>query len=180
MASNKKPFKVEYGVQFNTGPTGPTGPQGTQGVTGPTGATGPAATTLAANVVITAPLETTTVSGTGVATTYNFDVKSASVQLVTASATANWTLNVRGNASTTLNSVMSTNQTVTITFLVTTGATPYYQTGFTIDGTSTTVRWQGGTAPSSGNASSIEAYTFTITKTASATYTVIGARTRFA
>jgi hypothetical protein len=63
---------------------------------------------------------------------------------------------------------------------VTNGATAYYQTGFQVDGSSVTPKWQGGTAPSGGNASSVDVYTFTVIKTASATFTVLGSLTRFA
>jgi len=75
---------------------------------------------------------------------------------------------------------MSTGQTVTIAFLVTQGSTAYYENVFQIDGTTVTPKWQGGTAPSSGNASAIDVYTYTITKTASATYTVLASQTKFA
>jgi hypothetical protein len=60
--------------------------------------------------------------------------------------------------------------------LVTNGATAYYQTALNIDGVAQTVKYSGGTAPSAGNASSIDAYSFTIIKTAATpTYTVLGA-----
>jgi hypothetical protein len=49
-----------------------------------------------------------------------------------------------------------------------------------VDGTTITPKWQGGTAPSAGNASSIDSYTFTIIKTASATYTVLASQVKFA
>jgi hypothetical protein len=75
---------------------------------------------------------------------------------------------------------MATGQTVTIAFLVTQGSTAYYASAMTIDGTSVTPKWQGGTAPSVGNASAIDVYTYTITKTASATYTVLASQTKFA
>jgi hypothetical protein len=66
-------------------------------------------------------------------------------------------------------------------FLNTNGATPYYPTTFQIDGSAVTPKWQGGTAPTAGNASSIDAYTFTIIKTAATpTYTVLAAQTKFA
>jgi hypothetical protein len=75
---------------------------------------------------------------------------------------------------------MSNNHSVTCVLLVTNGTTPFRPTAFQIDGTAVTPRWQGGTAPSAGNANSIDAYTFTIIKTASATYTVLASQTRFA
>jgi hypothetical protein len=97
----------------------------------------------------------------------------------TSNASANWTLNIRGNSTTTLNSVMTTGQSLTIAFLVTQGTTAYYNNALTIDGTSVTPKYQGGTAYTSGNASGIDAYTYTIIKTASATFTVLAAQTQF-
>ena len=68
---------------------------------------------------------------------------------------------------------MSTGETLTIEFLVTNGATAYYQSGFQIDGVSVTPKFQGGTAPTAGTANSVDAYTIVIIKTADATYTVL-------
>ena len=124
--------------------------------------------------------EVATVSATAATGTINFDVTTQSVLYYTSSASANWTLNIRGSSGTSLNTLMSTGQSITIAFLVTNGATAYYQTGFTIDGTSVTPKWQGGTAPTSGDASAVDIYTFSIVKTGSAAYTVFGTVTKFA
>jgi len=148
----------------------------TGGITGATGPTGPATTT---NVVLTSPLEVITASATAATGTVNFDVKTQALLYYTVSASANWTLNIRGDSSTTLNSVMGTGQSMTIVFMATTGATPYRQTGFTIDGNAVTPKWQFGIAPSSGNASSIDLYTITLIKTGSAAFTVIESLTQF-
>jgi len=129
---------------------------------------------------LTSPRETAAISATAATGTVHLNVSTASVHIYTANATANYVLNVRGNASTTLNSIMSIGQALTIVFINTTTATAYYQTAFQIDGTSVTPKWQGGTAPSSGNASSNDVYSFTITKTANATYFVLGSQVRFA
>jgi hypothetical protein len=61
-----------------------------------------------------------------------------------------------------------------------TNTTAYYPTAFQVDGTSVTPKWQGGIAPSAGSANSIDSYTFTIIKTASATYTVLASQVKFA
>lgn len=124
--------------------------------------------------------ETTTVAATAATGTVNFDVSTQSVLYYTTNASGNWTLNVRGNSTTTLNSIMAVGQTVTIAFLVTQGATAYYQSGFQIDGTVVTAKWQSGTIPSSGNASSIDAYVIAIVKTGASTYTAFASQTRFA
>jgi len=124
--------------------------------------------------------ETTTVSATAATGTINFYVNSQSVLYYTSNASANWTLNVAFSSGTSLNTAMSTGQTVTIAFLVTQGSTAYYESVFQIDGTNVTPKWQGGSAPSKGNASGIDVYTYTITKTGSATYTVLASQTQFA
>jgi hypothetical protein len=132
------------------------------------------APTLTAPVVIS-PEERTTVSATAATGTINFDADTQGVLYYTSNATADWTLNVRGSGSTTLNSKLATNDSFTLSFLVTTGSTAYKHSALTIDGNAQTVKWSGGTAPAAGNASSVDAYSFTIVKTASATFTVFGA-----
>jgi hypothetical protein len=141
---------------------------------------GRATTDTLTNKSIAATKEITTVSATAATGTINFDAVTQGVLYYTTSATANWTVNVRGNSSTTLNTLMNTNDTLTIAFLVTQGATAYYNSAFTIDGTSVTPKWQGASAPGAGNANSIDAYVYTIVKTASATFTVLASITRFA
>jgi hypothetical protein len=126
------------------------------------------------------PKEITTVSATAATGTVNFDVITQGVLYYTTAASANWTLNFRGNGSVTLNTLMNTSDAQTVVFLNTSGSTAYYPSAFTIDGTSVIPKWQGGTAPSAGNASSIDAYTFTIIKTASATFTVLASQSKFA
>lgn len=130
--------------------------------------------TLTAPVVIS-PEERMTVSATAATGTINFDADTQGVLYYTSSASADWTLNVRGSSGTTINSKLATGDSTTVAFLVTNGSTAYKHSALTIDGSAQTVKWSGGTAPSAGNASAIDAYSFTIIKTASATYTVLGA-----
>lgn len=125
-------------------------------------------------------LEKVTISATAATGTIAFDVTTQSVLYYTTNASGNWTLNVRGNGTTSLNALMATGESITIAFLVTNGSTPYYQSAFQIDGASVTPKWQGGTAPTSGNASSIDAYTITIVKTGSAAFTAFAAQVKFA
>lgn len=131
-------------------------------------------------VVLNDAAETTTVSATAATGTINFDVTTQSVLYYTSNASGNWTLNVRASSGTTLNTVMATGQSVTIAFIVTNGSTAYYQTGFQVDGSSVSPRWQGGTAPTAGNASSLDVYVVTIIKTGSATFTALASQTKFA
>lgn len=111
-------------------------------------------------------LETANISYSAAGTTVNFDALTSSILYYTNSATGNWTLNIRGNASTTLASILGTGQMMTVVFMATQGATAYYQTAFQIDGTAIPVDWQTGIAPASGNASQIDVYSYTIMKTA--------------
>ena len=141
---------------------------------------GRATTDTLTNKSLSTTKEAMTVSATAAASTVNFDASTQGILYYTSSATGNWTLNVRGNSSTTLNTLMNTNDSLTVVFMATQGGTAYYQTSFTIDGTAVTPKWQGATSPSAGNVSSVDVYTFTIVKTGSAAYTVFGSQTRFA
>jgi hypothetical protein len=126
--------------------------------------------------ILVSPEERTTVSATAATGTVAFDAVTQGVLYYTTNASANWTLNVRGNSGTTLSSLLAVGDSITVAFLVTNGSTAYYQTALNIDGVAQTVKYSGGTAPSAGNASSIDAYSFTIIKTAATpTYTVLGA-----
>ena len=124
-------------------------------------------------------VEFSTQSATAAASTIQYDVTTQSVLYYTSNATANWTVNFRGNATTSLDTLMSTGDSLTVVFLVTQGTTAYYNNAITIDGNSVTPKYQGGTAYTSGNASGIDAYSYTIIKTASATFTVLEAQTQF-
>lgn len=125
-------------------------------------------------------LETVTVSATAATGTINYDVTTQSVLYYTSNASANWTVNFRASSGTSLNTAMATGESITAVFLVTNGSTAYYNNAITIDGTSVTPKYQGGNAWSSGSASSIDVYSYTIIKTGSATYTVLASKVNFA
>lgn len=129
---------------------------------------------------LTSATESVSVSATAATGTVNVDISTAAVYYYTSNASANWTFNFRGNSSTSLNSLLSNGQSVTVAFLVTNGTTAYYPTVFQVDGSAVTPKWQGGSAPSYGNTSSVDSYTFTIMKTASATFSVFAAQVKFA
>jgi hypothetical protein len=123
--------------------------------------------------------EVATVSATAATGTINYDVTTQSVIYYTSSAAANWTVNFRGSSGTSLNTLMAVGQSVTVAFLVTQGATAYYNNVVQIDGTTVTPKYQGGTAWAAGNASGIDSYVYTIIKTAASTYTVLASQTQF-
>jgi hypothetical protein len=123
--------------------------------------------------------ETTTISATAATGTINFDCSTQPILYYTTDASGNWTLNLRGTNSVALNTLMSTGQTLTVTFMVTQGATAYYNSAVQVDGSSVTPKWQGGTAPTIGNASGIDVYTYAIVKTGNAAFTVLASQTQF-
>lgn len=124
-------------------------------------------------------LEGVTVAATAATGTINYDVTTQSVLYYTTNASANWTVNFRASSGTSLDTAMATGEAITVVFLVTQGATAYYNNTVQIDGSSVTPKYQGGTAWTAGNVSSIDAYSYTIVKTGSATFTVFAAQTQF-
>lgn len=122
-----------------------------------------------ANVVAAAPTSTT-----------NFYVNSGAVQYLTSNTSTNFTLNFAFSSGTSLNTAMSVGDCISATLMITNGASAYYPTTITVDGSAVSVKWQNGAAPAAGNANSIDAYTFAIIKTASSAYTILGSQTKFA
>lgn len=125
-------------------------------------------------------VEKATLSGTPLTGTIALNLLDGAVFYFTANSSGNWTLNVRGNSGTTLNAMLATNDSISFVVMATQGATAYYQSAMQIDGNSVVPKWAGGTAPTAGNASSIDVYAFTIIKTGSSTYSVLASQTKFA
>jgi hypothetical protein len=128
---------------------------------------------------VTNVTELVDVVGAAPSATQTFYVASGAVQLYTTNAANNWIINFGWSSGTTMNAEMAVGDSITVTMLITQGSTAYYVTAVEIDGTTVGVNWQGGTAPTAGHASGIDAYNFSIIKTASATYTVLGSLTQF-
>jgi hypothetical protein len=124
--------------------------------------------------------EKVTTAATAATGTVNYDVLTQAVLNFTTNAAANWTLNIRGDGSNTLDNIMDTGESITIAHIVKQGSTPYYNSAVQIDGSSVTPEYQGGSAPTSGNASSLDVYSYTIIKTGSATFTVLASQSQFA
>jgi hypothetical protein len=123
--------------------------------------------------------EAVTISATAATGTIAYDVTTQSVLYYTSSASANWTVNFRASSGTSLDAIMSTGESITVAFLVTQGATPRFNSAVQVDGASVTPKWQGGIAPTGGNANAIDVYTYTIIKTGSAAFTVLASLTQF-
>jgi len=131
-------------------------------------------------IVLNDAAEVATVSATAATGTINYDITTQSILYYTSNASANWTVNFRGSSGTSLNTLMSTGQSMTVAFLVTQGSTAYYNSAVQVDGTTSgvTTRWLGG-APTAGNASGIDSYRYLLVKTGSATFTILASVTQF-
>jgi hypothetical protein len=138
--------------------------------------------TLAVTSIFTTPEinERTTISGTGISSSLNFDTLTQTVYYSTGNATANCTVNIRGSSTVPLNNLLATSQSTCVAVFMTNGTTPYYIPTVTIDGGSVTPKWQGGSAPTTGNPSSVDIYTYNIVKTGSGTFSVFASQTQFA
>ena len=124
--------------------------------------------------------EKATIAATAATGTINFDVITQAVLYFTSNASGNYTLNIRGDGSNTLNSIMDTGESITVAHLVTQGGTAYYNNAVQIDGSGVTPEWQGGSAPSAGNTNSVDVYTYTIFKTGDAAFTAFASLQQYA
>ena len=102
----------------------------------------------------------------------NIDLANGMVHLFTTAESTTAVPNIRVDGSTSLNSVMVIGESVVVT-LITTANASAYSAHMTIDGVARTEYWVGGSAPSEGGSSGVDIHTFTIIKTADATFTVI-------
>ncbi|WP_130472363.1 collagen-like protein [Candidatus Magnetaquicoccus inordinatus] len=178
------------GPQGVTGPQGPAGPAGATSWTGitdkPTTVSGFGLTdavdttttqtisgekTFSGKAKFQKIVEKITISAAAADATVNFDALTQQLLEYTSAATANFILNIRGNSGTTLSSLLSVGEALTVVFLCANGTSAKYATSIMIDGAATnvTTKWQGGSAPTSGNANAIDAYTLSIRKTSEVT-----------
>lgn len=136
--------------------------------------------TTSIGVKLLSALENVSVSSVASAGTINFDLTTQSTIFNTTNATGNWTLNFRGNASNSLDSIMATGESITAAFLNNNGASAFYTTSVTVDSAAASVKWQNGVVPTTGYANSTDVYSFIILKTGSAAFTVFANLTKFA
>lgn len=118
------------------------------------------------------------IAGTANANT-NINLEDGPINLFTSNSSSTWIPNFRASSSTSLDSSMSVGETVTTTLISSQNNTTYYITAVNVDGSSRTVEWSGGTAPTSGSASGYDVYTFSIIKTASNTFIVLASQTQY-
>jgi hypothetical protein len=131
------------------------------------------------NKTIKSTKETVVSAGAAPASTTNFDVVTQPI-VVYNTAITNFTLNVRGDASTTLNSLLAVGESITVSLFVPNGNTAYYPTAYQIDGTSITPKYQGGTIFNSGNANCTDVYVMFIIKLADNSWSAYISQTKFA
>jgi hypothetical protein len=132
-----------------------------------------------ARPLLIAPEERVNITASTATGTVTINSATDSVTYYTANAAANFTVNLRGNASLQMNDALATGEAITSVFLNTNGTAAYYPTEVQVDGGSVTPKWQGGVAPTAGNASSIDSYSFTVVKTAGSAFTVLASQTQF-
>ena len=114
-------------------------------------------------------------SGGGITGDYNHDVMTYGLLFYGATnAAGSFTFNLRGNGSTTFESITNTGTTTAFTAAIAVNNTGRYMTAFKIDGSTQTVQWNGGSAPSAAGSGGIDVYTFQILKTGSSAYVVLG------
>jgi len=109
----------------------------------------------------------------------NIDLANGMVHLFTTTETTTSTPNIRVDASTSLDSSMSTGEGITVV-LITTAAAAGYSAQLTIDSGAVTEEWLGGSAPSAGGSGGYDVYTYNIIKTGSASFVVLGNLVNFA
>lgn len=129
---------------------------------------------------LVSPSELTTISATAATGTVTVNIADSSVTYFTSNASGNFTLNFRGSSTITTADYIQTNEAVTHVFLNTCGSPAFFPNAFQIDGAAGTPIFQGGAAPTAGNVNSVDAYSFTIIKTAATpTYKILASQTQF-
>jgi hypothetical protein len=117
------------------------------------------------------------VAGT-LASASDIDLSSGMVHYFTAqeSTQAIPNLTVSGKS---VNQIMEVGEAISVVIMLTASASGYMST-MTIDGTSVTPMWGGGSAPDSGSDSGVDVYPLQIIKTADNTYTILANKSNFA
>lgn len=129
--------------------------------------------------VLVSSREKVTLSPTAANGTINFDISTQSILYYTQDSTGSFVLNIRGNANNTLDSVLGIGNSISLAFMVANSSIGAYCTSVQIDGTVRTVKWQGGSAPATGNTNATDMYNLTIIKIGSNQYTIFAVLSRF-
>ena len=91
----------------------------------------------------------------------NIDLDDGMVHYFTTQESTTSTPNIRVNSSTSLNSIMTAGDVVSVTLITTTNASGY-SANVNIDGVGVTEEWVGGAAPTEGGADGLDVYSYTI------------------
>jgi len=102
----------------------------------------------------------------------NIDLANGMVHYFSTAETTTSTPNIRYNSSKSLNNMLTTGDSITVT-IITTAAAAGYSAQLNIDGSGQTEEWIGGSAPAAGGSSGFDIYTYNILKTGSTAYKVI-------
>jgi hypothetical protein len=129
-------------------------------------------------IKLASALEKITISATAATGTINYDATTQNILYYTSNAAANWTVNIRGDGSNSLDSLMATGESLTVAFRVTQGGTAYYNSAVQVDGGAVTPKWLGG-SPTYGSPSGVDTYLYEVVKTGSAAFTVFASRASF-
>ena len=95
-------------------------------------------------------------------------------------AGGSFVINLRGDASTTFDSLIGIGKVTTMTIYSANNSASNYMTSFQIDGSAQTIKYANATTPSAATGSGVDVYSLTILKTAANTYSVFGNFTNFA
>lgn len=132
-------------------------------------------------MILTQVAETINVSATAATGTMAFDTLTQSSMYLTTNASANWTPNFRANSTVSLNDAMTNGQSISVSMMVTQGATAYFSNAVQVNATTSgvTTRWIGGVIPTAGNINGIDTYNYTVIKTGTNTFTVLASQTLY-
>ena len=127
-------------------------------------------------------IENANITASPMPSTVTFNVLDTAILYYSANANVDSTLNIRGNSTTTLSTLLDTGQSITCTFVFDTGNPTFGVTTFQIDGNTIIPRWLGGAGnvnPSYFTANSTYAYTFTILKTGVSTFRTLATQSGY-
>lgn len=129
-------------------------------------------------------LEKATVSGSALSATTDLDALSGAVYYNTASTTSNITLNLRGDGSTTLASLVPVGKAFSCVFMITSGSTSGKILTVTAGSSTVALKWFGGNvSPAGSSGGSVDVYTITAVKTSdtgNGTFTIFISQSKFA
>jgi hypothetical protein len=125
--------------------------------------------------------EKATINAGAGSSTINFDVQTSAVVVYEGATTTGHTVNLRGSSGSTLDSLMSTGQSVTIVLILNSGSTAGKVSSITVDTTGTTsIKWFGGTSyPSGSGSNAYDVYTITAMKKTTNSWLVFASQSRF-